>query len=179
MVEGLRRAESHGRQQGVHFSCCCCTLARPSGDAVRRRLRRLGCLRAGRGRGGRGRAGGLDRVGPLCRTPRRGQLGDSRRDSRGFCGARAELGGCGKDRIEIVAGCKPSPPAPGTAIGGGDGGRSTTNETPRAERSSILIRGPCVRKWQKLAEVKGSAPKTAGGRYPTQADTRNRRGGRA
>ena len=30
-----------------------------------------------------------------------------------------------------------------------------------AERSTILIRGPCVRKCLKLAEVKGSPPKTA------------------
>ena len=36
-----------------------------------------------------------------------------------------------------------------------------TNLPEGAERSSILIRGPCVRKPQKSAEVEGSPPKTA------------------
>ena len=35
-----------------------------------------------------------------------------------------------------------------------------TNLPEGAERSSILIRGPCVRKSQELAEVKGSPPET-------------------
>ena len=36
-----------------------------------------------------------------------------------------------------------------------------TNLPEGAQRSSILIRGPCVRKSQYSAEVKGSPPKTA------------------
>ena len=36
-----------------------------------------------------------------------------------------------------------------------------TNLPEGAERSLILKRGPCVRKSQKSAEVKGSPPKTA------------------
>ena len=36
-----------------------------------------------------------------------------------------------------------------------------TNLPEGAERSSILLRGPCVRKSQKSVEVKGSPPKTA------------------
>ena len=33
-----------------------------------------------------------------------GRLGDSRRGSRSFCGARADLGGYGKNRSESVVG---------------------------------------------------------------------------
>ena len=84
--------------RGCRTSCCCCTPVRPSRGAVRRRLRRLGRRRARQGRGGRTRSRGLNRVGPLPRTPRRSRLGDARRGSRGFCGASADLGGYGKDR---------------------------------------------------------------------------------
>ena len=76
-------------------SCCCCTPACPGRDAVPRRLHRRGHRRARRGRGGRGLARGLNRITPLSRTPRRSRLGDGRRGSRGFCGARADLGGYG------------------------------------------------------------------------------------
>ena len=55
--------------RGCVAGCCCCTSARPSGGAVRTRLRRRRRRRARRGRGGYDQAGGLDGVGPLCRTP--------------------------------------------------------------------------------------------------------------
>ena len=66
--------------RGCSTSCCCCTPACPGGDAVPRRLHSRGHRRARQGRGGRGRAHGLDRVSPLCRTPLKKSAG--RRPSR-------------------------------------------------------------------------------------------------
>ena len=109
----------------------------------------------------RQRRRGLDRVGPMCRTPGRSRLGDSRRGSRGLCGTRAYLGEYGKTRRETVVGCKQSPPAAGTAIDSGDRCRNTSELREGAARSPILIRGPCGRNSQNSAEVKGSPPKTA------------------
>ena len=117
--------------------CCCCTSARPSGDAVRRRLHRLGCRRARRNRGGRGRARGLDRISPLSRTSLRNRLGDGHRGSRGFCAIRADLGGYGENRSEIVVGCRQSPPAVGIPIDGGDGVRNKSDKSLRRSRNVV------------------------------------------
>ena len=129
-------------------SCCCCRPACPGRDAVPRRRRR-GHRRARRGRGGRGLARGLNRITPLSRTPRRSRLGDGRRGSRGFCGARADLGGYGEDRSESLSAAGKVHPRPGqrsTVVT--DAETRATNLPEGAERSSILICGPCARKSQ-------------------------------
>ena len=119
-----------------------------------------GHRRARRSRGGRGLARGLNRITPLNRTPRRSRLGDGRRGSRGFCGARADLGGYGEDRSESLSAAGKFRPRPGqrsTVVT--DAETRAMNLPEGAERSSILICGLCVRKLQESAEVKGSPPK--------------------
>ena len=122
---------------------------------------RRGRRRARRGRGGRGRARGLDRVNPLCRTPGRSRLGDGRRGSRGFCGSRADLGGYGEDRSEIVVGCRQSPPAAGVAIDGGDGCRNTSDECFRKSRKVVNPHTwPVCAKIAEIAGGESTPPKT-------------------
>ena len=108
-------------------------------------------------------------------------MSDGGRDGRGFCGARVDLGGYGKDLSEIVVGCRQSPPAAGTAIDGGDGCGHTSNETPR--RSRNIINAHTWPMCAKLATIgDGEREHTQDSTYsaehqPTQADTRNRGGG--
>ena len=76
-------------------------------------------------------------------------MGDGRRGSRGFCGARADLGGYGEDRSESLSAAGEVRPRPGprsTVVT--DAETRATNHPEGVERSSILIRGPCVRKSQ-------------------------------
>ena len=89
-------------------------------------------------------------------------MGDGRRGSRGFCGTRADPGGYGKDRSEIVVGCKQSPPAAEAAIDGGDGCRNTSDESPRRSRKVVSLHTwPVCAKIAIISGVKGSPPKTA------------------
>ena len=64
-------------------------------------------------------------------------MGDDRRGSRGFCRARADLGGYGKTRSESVFSSRQNPPAARTAIDGGDGGANTSDETPRRSKEVV------------------------------------------
>ena len=147
--------------KGCIVGCRGCSSARPSGNAVRGRLRRRRCSSARRPRGGHGRAGGRDRVGPLCRTPwKRSRLGDGRRGSRGFCGARAVLGGYGINRSESGVGSSKNWLAAGTTIGGGDGGRNTSDKPPRRSRKVV---NPYT--WSVCAKI---AKIGRGEREPTQ-----------
>ena len=70
-------------------------------------------------------------------SEREGRWCQGRRGSRGFCGARADLGGYGKNRTESDIGRRQSPPAAGTAIDGGNGGRNTSDESLRSSRKVI------------------------------------------
>ena len=115
-------------------SCCCCTPACPGRDAVPRRLHRRGHRRASRGRGGRGRACGLDRVSPLCRT----SLKESarRRPSRqqGLLRSPCRPRWVWRRPKRIVVGCRQSPPAAGAAIDGGDMQKHERRISPKEQK---------------------------------------------
>ena len=109
---------------------------------------------------------GANAVGPVVSTesvPCVGLLEGVGCGSRGFCGARADLGGYGKYRSEIVVGCRQSPPAAGTAIDGGDGCRNTSDESPRRSRKVV---NPHM--WPVCAKI---AIISGGEREPTQDST--------
>ena len=65
------------------------------------------------------------------------RLYDERRCSQGFCGARAALDGYGKNRSERGVSGRRNRPAPGTAFGSRDGGRNTSDESPRGSRKAV------------------------------------------
>ena len=93
----------------------------PAAVALRRRVRLEMRSEHGFAVGGAGESdeAGADVVGPVVSTesvPCVGLLEGVGCGSRGFCGARADLGGYGEDRSEIVVGCRQSPPAAGTVI---------------------------------------------------------------
>ena len=89
-------------------------------------------------------------------------LGDTRRCSGGFCRARAAPGGYGKNRSESSVGGRKISPRPGRQSSVVTAAVTRATNLPEgAESSSILTRGPCVRKSRKSEEAKGSPPKTA------------------
>ena len=116
--------------RGCSTSCWCCTPACPGGDAVPRRLHRRGHRRARRGRGGRGRARGLDRVSPLCRTPLKESAGRRPSRQQGLLRSPCRPRWVRLRPKRIVVGCRQSPPVAGAAIDGGDGCRNTSDESP-------------------------------------------------
>ena len=140
-----------------------CPSARPCGNAARRRQGSRRCRVALSRRGGRGRISDHGGVGSLWRARRgRSMLGNTRRCSGSFCRARAAPGGYGKKQSKSNVGGRKNSPRPGrqssvvtVAV------TRATNLPEGAERSSILIRGLCVRKSRKPKEAKGSPPKTA------------------
>ena len=79
-------------------------------------------------------------------------LGDSRRGSGGFCRARAALRGHGKKRSESGVGGRKTKSAARTAVDGGDGGRYTSDESPRRNREVVNSRAWPVR--AKIAKIR-------------------------
>ena len=129
------KAAVHSR--GCSTSCCCCTLACPGGVAVPRRLHRQGHRRARRGRGGLGRARGLDRVSPLCRIPLKESAGRRPSRQQGLLRSPCRPRWVRRRPKRIVVGCRQSLPAAGAAIKGGDGCRNTSDESPRRSRKVV------------------------------------------
>ena len=135
--------------------------ARPSGVAIRSVFTVWGA--------GEPREAGADVIGTAFSTKsslssvelRRSRLGDGRRGSRGFGGARANFGGYGKNRSEIVVGCRQSPPAAGTAVDGWrrmqKHERRNSSKEQKGRQSSYVARVCENRK--RSAEVKGAHPR--------------------
>ena len=123
--------------RGCSTSCCCCTPACPGGDAVPRLLHRRGHRRARRGRGGRNRARGLERVSPLCRTLLKGSAGRRPSRQQGLLRSPCRPRWVRRRPKGIVVGCRQRPPAAGSAIDGGDGCRNTSDESPRRSRKVV------------------------------------------
>ena len=89
-------------------------------------------------------------------------MGDTRRGSGGFCRARAAPRGYGKNRSESSVGGRKKLSTGGTAVVGGDGGRYTSDESPRRNREVVNLHvWPVRAKIAKSEEAKGSPPKTA------------------
>ena len=82
-------------------------------------------------------------------------------------GASAEPAPATTEAKSLSAACKVRPPPGQRSTVATDAETRATNLPEGAERSSILLRGPCVRKSQKSTEVKGSPPKAV----PSARDT--------
>ena len=78
--------------------------------------------------------------------------GDSRRGSGGFCRASAALRGHGENRSESDVGGRKKISTDGTAIGGGDGGTYTSDESPRMNREVVNPHAWPVR--AKIAKIR-------------------------
>ena len=77
-------------------------------------------------------------------------MGDGHHGSRVLCGARAGLDENGKIRTESGVGCRQNPPAAGTAIGGDDRGRNTSDECLRRSKKVVT-----PYKWPVCAKIGG------------------------
>ena len=129
MAEGPRRARIHNLQRGCITRCCRCSSVR------HRRQRDWGAKQGGDRHSGTGGRGG-GRL--LCRPPGQvSRLCDGRRCSQVFCRARAALDRYGKHRSENGVSGRRNRPAAGTAFGSGDGGRNTSDESPRGSRKAV------------------------------------------
>ena len=135
--------------RGCITSCCCCTPTSPDGDAVPRRLHR-------RGDGEPGEAG-ADAVGPVVSTesvPCVGLLeGVGWATAVAAAGASAEPAptsvGLAKTEAKSLSTAGKAHPRPRQRSTVGTGAETQAMNLPEgADRSSILIRGPCVRKSQ-------------------------------
>ena len=146
MAEGPRRAQSHSQQQGVHSQLLLLYAGASEWRCGPKTASPSGAPESHRGRGGRGRADSLDRVGPCVELLE----GVGWATVVAAAGASAEpvltSMGTAKTEAKALSAAGKARPRPGQRSTLATEAETRPTKLPEgAERSPILIRGPCVR----------------------------------